>query len=126
MIIGERTNTFNLNQLDHYQESLYKREKRNYDHVIAEGVVPSYGREEKPFRLREAMLTVRRLGRPLTEEEYKLFEGDFFEMVENQHTQEKEAVAKRLWNAGKDLETIAIATDYPIEKVEQLISEFSK
>lgn len=126
MIIGERTNKFDLNQLDQYQDSLYKREMRNYDHVIAEGVIPSFGKNEKPFRLREAALMVRKLGRPLTEEEYKLFEGDFFEMVETQHTQEKEAVAKRLWSAGKDLEIIAIATDYPIEKVEQLISKFSK
>lgn len=69
MIIGERVDKFSMKNLG---MSDFEKKRNFPDDIIAEGVVPTGG--GKPFRIREAALLVRRLGRPLTDEEMKQFE----------------------------------------------------
>ena len=69
MILKEVLPNYNLSA---YEQITGKKIERNFDDVIAEGVVPLENGEK--FRVREAILKVQRLGRPLTEEEMKEFE----------------------------------------------------
>lgn len=69
MIIGERIDKFSLKNLG---KSEFEKERNFDEDIIAEGIDPNG--EDKPFRLREAALLMRRLGRPLTKEELKQFE----------------------------------------------------
>lgn len=69
MILKEVLPNCNLSAYEHITG---KKIERNFDDVIAEGVDSSENGEK--FRVREAVLKVQRLGRPLTEEEMKEFE----------------------------------------------------
>lgn len=63
--------------LPSWEPSMYgqlssEKKERNLDNLIAEGVVPV--KENAPqYKMREVALEVRRLGRPLTDEELEKF-----------------------------------------------------